>query len=97
MKERKSEIDKILEQQAEKGIKRWMVVASLTHKGFSEKQIAKVMGCDARTVHAMKFKSRSTGERHEMKNYFVLDVIKMQGFIKNVKAIVGKPSHRKEK
>ena len=96
-RELKEEVGRILDQQAEKGIKRWMVVASLTHKGFSEKQISTLMGCDARTVHAMKFQNRKSGIRHEVRNYFVLDVIKMQGFLKNIKAIAGNPSHREEK
>ena len=92
----RQEVNKVLEQQAQRGIKRNEICRSLFCLGFSEHQVATVMEIDAKSAHAAKM-SIKDGKRvkKEIKNYLVLDVIRLQGFLKNVKMLVGQPSHGK--
>ena len=55
-------------------------------------QRATGLGCDAAKM------SIKDGKRvkKEIKNYLVLDVVRLQGFLKNVKVLVGQPSHPKQ-
>jgi hypothetical protein len=93
----RTEINKVLEQQASKGIKRNEVCRSLFHFGFSEHQVGAVMGINPKSAHASKLSiGNGQREKKEIRNFLVLDVIRLQGFLKNVKTVVGKPSHRKE-
>ena len=86
----KTEINKVLEQQAQKGIKRNEICRSLFSFGFSELQFATVMAINHRYAHAAKLRIRD--DKREMKdieNYLVPDVIRLQAFLKNVKHLVG--------
>lgn len=92
----RTEVNKVLEQQAQRGIKRNEVCRSLFSFGFSEHQVASVLDINPKTAHASKL-SIKDGKRvkKEIKNFLVLDVIRLQGFLKNVKILVGQPSHKK--
>lgn len=94
MTEVKREIAKVLAEQAEKRIKRWQIAISLYSKGFSEGQVAQIMGFSKQTAHACKIDFCNNKARREIKNYLRLDVIKMQSFIKSCKALVGEPQSR---
>ncbi len=93
----KEAVDKVLQQQAEKGIKRWEIAISLFSKGFTEGQVGLIMGFNPKTAHAMKIDFGNGKVKREIKNYLKLDVIRMQGFIMNCKVLVGDPAHMKEK
>lgn len=92
----RNEVTKVLEQQAAKGIKRNELCRSLFSYGFSEHQVADVMGINPKSAHAAKLSIRDgKREKKEIKSFLVLDVIRLQGFLKNVKTVVGKPTHGK--
>ena len=93
----RKEVKKVLEQQTQKGIKRNEICRSLFSFGFSEHQAGAILEINAKSAHASKIKIQD-GKRvkKEIKNYLVLDVIRLQGFLKNVKALVGQPSHGKQ-
>lgn len=95
--EARKEVDKVLNGQAKKGIKRWQVAISLFFKGFSEKQVAEIMKINHRTAHASKIDFKNNKKRREIKNFLMLDIVRMQGFIKNVKILVGEPFNPIEK
>ena len=90
----RQEVNKVLAQQAEKGIKRNEICRSLFSFGFSEVQTGAILGINPKSAHASKMKIQD-GKRvkKEIKNFLVLDVIRLQGFLKNVKVLVGQPSH----
>lgn len=54
------------------------------------------MGINPKAAHAAKMTIKD-GKRvkKEIKNYLVLDVIRLQGFQKQVKVLVCQPSHKK--
>lgn len=94
-KEAKKEVNKVLKDQSEKGVLRWQIAVSLFSKGFSEKQVGMVMGgISHKTAHSYKIDFLNNKTRREIRNYLKLDVIRMQGFLKNVKALVGEPHKR---
>ncbi len=97
MEDVRQEIDNVLNQQKEKGLKRWEIALSLFAKGFSEKQVGIIMDFDHRTAHAMKVDIAHGKAKREIRNYLKLDVIKMQSFMKNCKMLAGEPAHREEK
>lgn len=93
----REQVNKVLDQQAQKGIKRNEICRSLFHYGFSEHQVAGVMGINPKSSHASKISIKDgKREKREIKNLLVLDVIRLQGFLKNVKILVGQPSHGKQ-
>ena len=55
-----------------------------------------LLNINPKSAHAAKL-SIQDGKRvkKEIKNFLVLDVIGLQGFLKNVKILVGQPSHKK--
>jgi hypothetical protein len=90
----RTEVNKVLEQQAAKGIKRNEICRSLFSYGFSEHQVGMVMGITPKSAHAAKMSIKSgKREKKEIKNFLVMNVIQRQGFLKNVKTMVGKPTH----
>lgn len=93
----RQEVNKVLAQQAEKGIKRNEICRSLFSFGFSEHQVGAVLDINPKSAHASKMDIKE-GKRvkKEIKNYLCLDVIRLQGFLKNVKVLVGQPSHKKQ-
>ena len=92
----RDEVNKVLAQQADKGIKRNEICRSLFSFGFSEYQVSVLLGIKPQTAHAAKLNIKDgKREKKEIKNYLVLDVIRLQGFLKNVKVLVGQPSHGK--
>jgi hypothetical protein len=93
----RQEVNKVLDQQAAKGIKRNEICRSLFSYGFSEHQVGAVMGINAKSAHASKLSIRDGHrEKKEIKSFLVLDVIRLQGFLKNVKMMVGQPIHPKQ-
>lgn len=93
----KQEVNKVLEQQASRGVKRNEVCRSLFSLGFSEHQVAGVLGINPKSAHAAKMSIKDgKREKKEVKNFLVLDVIRLQVFLKNVKILVGQPSHGKQ-
>jgi len=93
----RDEVNKVLAQQAERGVKRNEICRSLFSFGFSEHQVGAVLGINPKSAHASKLSIKDgKREKKDIKNYLVLDVIKLQVFLKNVKALVGKPSHPKQ-
>lgn len=94
----RAEINKVLEQQAQRGIKRNEICRSLFSLGFSEHQVAAVLSINPKSAHASKL-SIQDGKRvkKELKNYLCLDVIRIQGFLKQVKVLVGQASHKKQR
>ena len=93
----RTEVNKTLEQQAQKGIKRNEICRSLFSFGFSEHQVAVVMGINPKSAHASKL-SIQDGKRvkKDIKNFLCLDVIRLQGFLKQVKVLVGQALHKKQ-
>lgn len=87
----RKEIDKVLDEQSEKKVKRWQIAVSLFSRGFSERQVGIVMGIDSRTSHSYKIDFKNNKAKRAIKNYLRLDVIKMQIFTKHCKALVGQP------
>jgi len=55
------------------------------------------MEINPKTAHAAKLNIKD-GKRvkKDIKNYLCLDVIRLQGFLKNIKILVGQPSHPKQ-
>jgi hypothetical protein len=93
----RQEVNKVLEQQASKGIKRNEICRSLFSFGFSEHQVSVAMVINPKSAHAAKLKIQDgKREKKEIKNYLVLDVIRLQAFLKQVKVLVGQPSHKKQ-
>ena len=93
----RQEVNKVLAQQAEKGIKRNEICRALFSFGFSEHQVGAVLDINPKSAHAAKLTIKDgKREKKEIKNYLVLDVIRLQGFLKNVKVLVGQPSHPKQ-
>lgn len=92
----RDEVNKVLAQQTDKGVKRNEICRSLFSFGFSEHQVATLLSIKPQSAHAAKLSIRDgKREKKELKNYLVLDVIRLQGFLKNVKVLVGQPSHGK--
>jgi len=93
----RQEVNKVLEQQADKGIKRNEICRSLFSFGFSEYQVAVILGINPKSAHASKLSIKEgIREKKEIKSFLVLNVIRLQGFLKNVKILVGNPSHKKQ-
>ncbi len=96
-KKARNEVNKVLGQQATKGIKRNEVCRSLFSFGFSEHQVAAVMGINPKSAHAAKLSIKDgKREKKEVKNFLLMNVIQRQGFLKQVKILVGQPSHPKQ-
>jgi hypothetical protein len=89
--EARKKIDTVLKEQDEKGVRRWQIAISLFFKGFSEKQVAEIMKINQRTAHASKIDFKNNKKRREIRNYLRLDIVRMQGFIRNCKFLVGEP------
>lgn len=80
----REEVNKVLAQQADKGVKRNEICRSLFSFGLSEHRVALLLGIKPQTAHAAKLNIRDgKREKKELKNYLVLDVIRLQGFLKN--------------
>ena len=94
--EARKEIDKVLKGQAEKGVKRWQIAISLFFRGFSEKQVGILLGVNHRTAHASKIDFKNDKANREIMSYLRLDVIRLQGFIKHCKVLVGEPHGSKK-
>lgn len=93
----RNEVNKVLMQQAQKGIKKNEICRSLFSFGFSEHQVGAVLGINPKSAHAAKLSIKDgKREKKEIKSYLILDVIRLQGFLKNVKTVVGQPSHGKQ-
>ena len=93
----RTEVNKVLAQQAGKGIKRNEICRSLFNFGFSKHQVAVLLGIKPQSAHAAKMNIKDgKRERKAIKNCLVLDVIRLQGVLKNVKVLVGQPSHGKQ-
>ncbi len=55
------------------------------------------MGINPKSAHASKLSIRDgKREKREVKNFLVMNVIQRQGFLKQVKILVGQPSHPKQ-
>jgi hypothetical protein len=94
----RTEVNKVLAQQAKKGIKRNEICRSLFSFGFSEQQVSVVLGINPKSAHAAKLKIQDgKREKKDIKNYLVLDVIRLQAFLKQVKVLVDQPSHKKQR
>lgn len=93
-------IDAFLVMQRERGVKRNEIARSLFFKGYSERQVAEVMGITPKSAHAMKIRhGKRTDEGNpvykEAKNFLRGNAVsEFNRFYQDIKELVGPITHK---